>query len=241
MCILVVDDDASTRQMLTQLFRRKNFETITAEDGESGIKLAKAKLPNLVVVDFNLASMSGLEVCQALRRDTKTCSIPILVVAEENKDGQEVICLELGADAYLAKPLDMPRFLAHVNALMRRGPYLGRRPGVIEKPGIKLDIERKSVEIDGAAFTNLTPKEFGLLYYLVYNDSVPVPREVLYQKIWENQPVSKSVLRTVDVHVQRIRTKLKLEKKSNILSISGRGYMWVSYSPRASAPAVNFL
>ncbi|MBI4397319.1 MAG: response regulator transcription factor [Elusimicrobia bacterium] len=231
--ILIIDDEPEIRRFLSKVFQKQNHLSFEAETGEAGIKLAQARLPSLITLDVNLPQMSGIEVCQALKRDPKTCSIPILIITGNDKEGQEVISLELGADDYLVKPLEIPMLLAHVHALLRRGPYLGTSPKVVEKDDLRLDLEKKLVEFSGNEFSNLTPKEFDLLYTLVSNDSKPIKREILYQKIWGTAPVSRSVLRTVDVHIQRIRSKLNMDRKMGILAVSGRGYMW-SAAPKPS-------
>lgn len=232
--VLIIDDEPEIRRFLAKVFEKQNFIIHEAETGEAGIKLAQTKLPDLITLDIMLPQMSGTEVCQVLKRHPKTGSIPILVISGSDKEGQEIITLELGADDYLAKPLEIPMLLAHVHALLRRGPYLGNTPKMIERDNVRLDVEKKTAFINQEEFNNLTPKEFDLLYYLTSNDSKPMQRELLYQKIWGNAPASKSVLRTVDVHVQRIRTKLNLDRKAGIVSVSGRGYMWTNPSKAAS-------
>ena len=224
--ILVIDDDAEVRRFLVKVFQKQNFNTFEAETGEAGIKQAQARLPNLITLDIMLPKMSGIEACQALKRDQKTSSIPVLIITATEKEGQEIITLELGADDYLVKPLEIPMLLAHVHALLRRGPYLGAIPKLVEKGPVRMDMEKKTVSIYNQDYSNLTPKEFDLLYCLACNDAKPIAREILYQKIWGAAPASKSALRTVDVHIQRIRSKLNLERKSGIISISGRGYLW---------------
>lgn len=224
--ILIIDDEPEIRRFLTKVFQKQNYTTFEAETGEAGVKLAQAKLPTLITLDIMLPRMSGIEVCQALKRDTRTSSIPILIITGTDKEGQEVITLELGADDYMAKPLEITLLLAHVHALLRRGAYLGSAPKQLERDGIRLDMERKVVLLEDEEFSQLTPKEFDLLYYLVSLGAKPAGRELIYQKVWGSPPPSDTVLRTVDVHVQRVRAKLGLERKAGIVSVSGRGYMW---------------
>jgi two-component system response regulator VicR len=98
----------------------------------------------------------------------------------------------------------------------------------LEKGLLRLDVERKLATYDEEDFPHLTPKEFDLLYLLASGDGKPVKRETLYHKVWGQPPVSKSVLRTVDVHIQRVRSKMRLDRKEVLVSVTGRGYMWKS-------------
>jgi DNA-binding response OmpR family regulator len=226
--VLVIDDEPDIRRFLSKVFQKDNFMVYEAESGESGVRTAQAKLPNLITMDLKMPGMSGTEACQALKRDNRTCSIPIVIITASDREGEEIINLELGADDYLTKPLEIPMLMAHVHALMRRGPFLGTSPKVLEKGSLRLDVERKLATYDEEDFPHLTPKEFDLLYFLASGDGKPVKREALYHKIWGQPPVSKSVLRTVDVHIQRIRSKMGLDRKEGLMSVTGRGYMWKS-------------
>lgn len=229
--ILVIDDDPAVQEFLAKGLQRKGYDPLLALTGEDGLKLARTKAPDVVLLDINLPGMSGIEVCQALKRDPRTSSFPVLVITGNDREGQEVICLELGADDYLAKPFDMTMLLAHVHSLLRRGPYLGTQQNEIEKDGLRLQLQEKVVHLGGRRCDQLTPKEFDLLYQLVRNAATPLKREFLYQKVWGAAPVTPAVLRTVDVHVQRVRSKLGLDRKAGIVAVSGRGYMWSLPSP----------
>jgi DNA-binding response OmpR family regulator len=224
--ILVIDDEPEIRRFLSKVFQKEHFDVYEAESAESGIRMAQTKLPSLITLDLRLPGMSGTEACQALKRDSRTSSIPILIITASDREGEEIITLELGADDYMLKPLEIPLLLAHVHALLRRGSYLGTSPRVLEKGPLRLDVERKLAAVDATEFPNLTPKEFDLLYLLASNEGKPLKRELIYQKVWGQPPVSKSVLRTVDVHVQRIRSKMSLARKDGLVSVTGRGYMW---------------
>jgi DNA-binding response OmpR family regulator len=116
--------------------------------------------------------------------------------------------------------------MAHVHSLLRRGSYLGPSSRVLEKGALRLEVERKFVTWQGQDFATLTPKEFDMLYLLASTEGKPLKREMIYQKVWGLPPVAPSVLRTVDVHIQRIRSKLRLDRKEALVSVTGRGYMW---------------
>jgi DNA-binding response OmpR family regulator len=233
--ILIIDDDAQIRRLLSKTFERESFAVSAVSSGEDGLRAARSHLPDLIILDINLPGMSGIEVCQALKRDSATASAPILMITGNDREGQEIVSLELGADDYLTKPFALPLMLAHARALLRRGSYTGSKLNVVEKPGISVNIEKKTVTMGGETFANLTPKEFDLLCFLLRNDK-PAGRDTLYRKVWGIPPPAPSALRTVDVHVQRIRVKLGLPRGRGVVSVSGRGYQWKSLS---EAPSVS--
>lgn len=224
--VLIIDDEPEIRRFLSKVFQKEQFTIYEAETGEAGVKMAQQKVPSIITLDLKMPGMSGIEACQALKRDDRTSSIPILIITASDREGEEVITLELGADDYMTKPLEIPLLMAHVHALLRRGSYLGTTPKTLEKGNLRLDTERKMASYDGEDFPFLTPKEFDLLYLLAMNAGKPVKREMIYQKVWGQPPVSKSVLRTVDVHIQRVRSKLKMDRTTGLVSVTGRGYMW---------------
>jgi DNA-binding response OmpR family regulator len=229
--VLVIDDEPEIRRFLSKVFQKDQFQVFEAETGEAGVRMAREKLPSLITLDLRMPGMSGTEACQALKRDEHTSSIPILIITASDREGEEIISLELGADDYMMKPLEIPLLMAHVHALLRRGPYIGNSPKILEKGPLRLDMERKLASMDGEEFPNLTPKEFDLLYLLAMNEDKPLKREFIYQKVWNQPPVSKSVLRTVDVHVQRVRSKMRMDRKDGLVSVTGRGYMWKDPAP----------
>jgi DNA-binding response OmpR family regulator len=224
--ILVIDDEPEIRRFLSKVFQKDHFIVFEADTGEAGVRLAQQKLPSLITLDLRLPVMSGTEACQALKRDDRTSSIPILIITASDREGEEVITLELGADDYLTKPLEIPMLMAHVHSLLRRGSYLGASSRVLEKGALRLEVERKLVTWQGEDFATLTPKEFDMLYLLASTEGKPLKREIIYQKVWGLPPVSPSVLRTVDVHIQRVRSKMRLDRKEALVSVTGRGYMW---------------
>jgi DNA-binding response OmpR family regulator len=138
-------------------------------------------------------------------------------------DGQEVTCLDMGADDYLAKPVEKERLLARCRALLRRS---GRRSdaGVARVGSLELDYHRKLVRLDGKEYPHLTPKEFGLLYELAMSSPTPRDRKSLYRKLWGTEPPSEQSLNTVEVHVRRVRLKLGWRSDRWLLGVHGRGY-----------------
>lgn len=170
-----------------------------------------------------MPGLSGLEVCQELKQLTETASIPLLVLTGNDREGQEVACLDLGADGYLTKPVQGPKLLAHVRALLRRTQ--GRsHTKTLTVGALSLDHPRKLVLWKGEEFPHLTPKEFGLLFALAQRSPAPLDRAGLYAEVWGLEAPSEISLRTVDVHVRRIRLKMGWRADQCLVAIHGRGY-----------------
>ncbi len=223
---LLIEDDAAFRKTVAETLAMNGFEVLEAATGKRGIAQAETEQPDLILLDLMLPGMNGLEVCQRVKQAPKTAGIPILVLTGSDQEGQDIACLDMGADDYLTKPVKTERLLAHCRALLRRS---GRRSdtGALRVGPLELDPSTKTIVIDGESFSHLTPKEFALLYELALNSPEPRDRESLYRKLWEMDPPSLGSLRTVDVHVRRIRLKLRWKSDGMLQGVHGRGYSLV--------------
>ena len=220
--ILVVDDDPAFRATAAKVLASEGFRPLEASGGAEALALARKRRPDLVVLDLRMPDVDGLEVCRKLKEGGETAAIPVLVLTAYDQEGQDVTCLDLGADSYLTKPVTMDRLLAHCRALLRRsegGARKAARAGAME-----LDHARKVVRFGEKEISNLTPKEFEILYVLCCKSPDPVDRETLYRAVWGAEPPSTASLKTVEVHVHRIRLKLGLKADQWLLQVSGRGY-----------------
>jgi DNA-binding response OmpR family regulator len=151
--------------------------------------------------------------------------VPIIILTGNDKEGQDIACLDMGADGYLAKPVKSDRLLAHIRALLRRTEgEAAEAPAVVTVGEMKLDYSRKIVAIGKTEHPHLTPKEFELLYYLARRTPNPTDRATIYKDVWGVEPPSEGVLKTVEVHVRRVRLKLGWKSDQWLTSVSGRGY-----------------
>mgnify|MGYP001587523125 FL=1 len=230
--ILLIEDDEAFRKTLAKTLGMNGYEVIGAAAGKPGVEQARREQPDLVILDLALPGMHGLEVCQKLKEDVVTAGIPILILTGSDQDGLDIVCLDFGADDYMAKPPKTERLLAHCRVLLRRS---GRRSegGKLTLGSLELDYRRKSVILDGKDYPHLTPREFGILYELALHSPMPQDRESLYLKLWGMTPPSKISLRTIDVHVRRIRLKLGWRSDSWLTGIHGRGYSLVPPAARS--------
>src|SRR3989339_62237 len=221
---LLIEDDPAFRRTVADLLRLHDFEVSEAGSGKAGAAKAREERPDLIVLDLVMPGMNGLEVCQLLKQDAGTASIPVLILTGNDREGQDVACLDLGADDYLTRPVTAGRLLAYCRALLRRTPADGPAPAAVQIGGLALDYGRKTVSLKGKEYAHLTPKEFGLLYELAARSPEPEDRTALYQKVWGMDPPSEGSLKTVDVHVRRIRLKLGWRSDRWLVAVHGRGY-----------------
>ena len=118
--VLLIEDDASFRKAVSDVLSHEGYEVLQAPSGKAGILTAQKEMPDLVVLDLIMPGMKGLEVCQVLKQDALTARVPIIILTGNDKDGQDIACLDMGADDYLTKPVKSPRLLAYCRALLRR-------------------------------------------------------------------------------------------------------------------------
>ena len=224
--VLLIEDDASFRKAVSDVLTLEGYEVLQAPSGKAGILTAQKEMPDLVVLDLIMPGMKGLEVCQFLKQDALTARLPIIILTGNDKEGQDIACLDMGADDYLTKPVKSERLLAYCRALLRRteGEAQSEAPANVEVGDLKLDYARKLVVIGKTEHPHLTPKEFELLYYLARRTPAPTDRATIYRDVWGVEPPSEGVLKTVEVHVRRVRLKLGWKSDQWLVSVSGRGY-----------------
>jgi DNA-binding response OmpR family regulator len=224
--VLLIEDDASFRKAVSDVLTSEGFEVLQAPSGKAGISAVQKDAPDLVVLDLIMPGMKGLEVCQVLKQDAQTARIPIIILTGNDKDGQDIACLDMGADDYLTKPVKSERLLAYCRSLLRRtaGESKEENPAKVEAGALTLDYARKLVILSGKEHPHLTPKEFELLYFLARRTPNPTDRASIYREVWGVEAPSEGSLKTVEVHVRRIRLKLGWKSDQWLVSVSGRGY-----------------
>jgi DNA-binding response OmpR family regulator len=229
--ILVVDDEATLREMIEFNLRREGFDVLLAEDGEQALRLAHGASPDLIILDIMLPVIDGLHVLRSLRRDS---TVPVLLLSARGEEIDRVLGLELGADDYLAKPFAMRELVARARAMIRRSRIspldnasanesqgkLGSRQ-VITIGDLAIDIAARQVRVQGDLI-ELKPKEYDLLLYLMKHPGVVLSRDALLREVWGYAfPVDT---RTIDVHVRGIRQKIERDPSQPALIETVRGY-----------------
>ena len=207
--ILVAEDERDLNNLVRRHLEEEGHRVLQAFDGPSALAAATREGPELVVLDWMLPRLDGLEVCRRVRRESV---VPILMLTARSAEIDRVVGLEVGADDYLTKPFGIRELLARVRALLRRveldrGAGDGASPSapLLEAGGLRVDLAARAARVDGRA-VELTPKEFDLLALLVRNPGRAFAREYLMAKVWGYDAEGSD--RTVDTHVLRLRKKL---------------------------------
>ncbi|WP_088964605.1 response regulator transcription factor [Micromonospora purpureochromogenes] len=217
--VLLVEDDASIREVTALGLRRAGFRVSTAVDGRAALAAWRAQPVDLVVLDVMLPGLDGLEVCREIRR---TSSVPILMLTARTDTIDVVVGLECGADDYLRKPFDLPELVARVRAGLRRASAVVEE-SVLTVGGLEIDPNRFVVRKAGRELT-LTATEFRLLLELARRPGQVFTRELLLDRVWNHSHLGDS--RLVDVAVQRLRAKVEDDPAEPRLvrTVRGVGY-----------------
>ena len=219
--ILLVEDDSSLVELLSFHLRRSEFEVETTADGEDALLLARQTPPDLVILDWMIEGISGLEVCRRLRRLPETANVPIIMLTARGEETDRIRGLETGADDYVTKPFSPRELVARVGAVLRRvRPALaGER---LSFGGIEMDLVAHKVRREGTIVT-LGPTEFRLLRHFLENPRRVFSRERLLDSVWGHD--SDIELRTVDVHIRRLRGAINIDGKPDLVrTVRSAGY-----------------
>jgi len=215
--ILVADDDEHIVELVAMYLRRAGYRIEAAFDGDEALRKTRDLKPALLVLDIMMPGPDGIQVCRALRRRS---DVPIVFLTARSSDIDKIAGLRLGADDYVTKPFNPDELLARVDAVLRRAR--GGAPPAQERlrlDDLELDLAQRSAAIDGRD-VSLTPKEFDLLATFARFPNVALDREQLLDLVWGT---SFYAMRTVDVHVARLREKLK-GSRLRIETVWGTGY-----------------
>lgn len=220
--VLVIEDDRDVLDLLSTTLGKTNDLTVsTASDGGVGLSMARKEHPNVILLDLMLPTMSGLEICRALKSDTSTRHIPILMLTAKADEVDRIVGLELGADDYVTKPFSPREVALRLQALIRRRDGGAEQPtGQLTAGGITLDANRHLVMVSGRKL-RLTTTEFKLLAALLENRGRVLGRDRLLNQVWGYEAAFDT--RTVDTHVRRLREKLG-NSGTRIETVRGFGY-----------------
>ncbi|MFV3076558.1 phosphate regulon transcriptional regulator PhoB [Niveispirillum fermenti] len=219
--ILVVEDEADLVTLLSYNLEREGFRVITAGDGEEALLQADERSPHLILLDWMLPLMSGLEVCRQLRRNSKTRDIPVIMLTARGEEADKVRGLNSGADDYLSKPFSPTELVARIRAVLRRAsPALAEE--LLRFSDISMDLAAHRVR-RGERDIHLGPKEFALLRHFMQHPGRVFSREQLLDIVWGHDVYVE--LRTVDVHIRRLRKALnETEEQDVIRTVRSAGY-----------------
>jgi len=228
--ILVAEDEGALITLLRYNLEREGYRVLEAHDGEEALLVAAEERPDLVLLDWMLPNLSGIEVCRRLRGRQETRNVPIIMLTARGEESDRIRGLDTGADDYLTKPFSMTELLARLRAVLRRiRPSLAE--DVVQVGDIELDrgahrVRRAGVEV------HLGPTEYKLLDHLIQHPGRVFSREQLLDAVWGSDVYVEA--RTVDVHVGRLRKALNIEGVNDpIRTVRSAGY---SLDENAMAP-----
>lgn len=222
--ILIVDDDENIAELLSLYLTKECFDTHMVYDGEEALRAFDSYQPNLILLDLMLPGIDGYQVCREIRSRS---NVPIIMLSAKGEVFDKVLGLELGADDYVIKPFDSKELVARVKAVLRRYQPVKLETSALSKgkfveyPGISINLTNYSVVVDGQ-HVDMPPKELELLYFLAASPNQVFTREQLLDQIWGYEYIGDT--RTVDVHIKRLREKIKDHSEWSLSTVWGIGY-----------------
>lgn len=225
--ILTIEDDPAIRQGIVDALEFNQYSVIEAGDGDEGLKKSTHSEYDLLLLDLALPGTPGLEILRQVRQLRPTQ--PVIILTAKGEESDRVQGLKDGADDYVVKPFSIKELMARVEAVLRRTP---QRPSNNEKVSFangKVDFERRELSFVDNSRAELSEKEVELLRYLANNRGRAISRDELLSSVWRLNPKGIST-RTIDMHIARLREKLRdnKEKPEILLTVRGKGYMWAS-------------
>ena len=219
--ILIIEDDPSLVELLRYNLENEGFEVSIARDGEEGLESIATHAPDLVVLDWMLPNVSGIEVCRQLRQKSETRSMPVIMLTAKGEESDRLRGLETGADDYIVKPFSPAELTARIKAVLRRA-HPEQAGDTLEYADIEMDLVSHRVSRSGTAI-KLGPTEFRLLHSFLEKPGRVFSREQLLDKVWGRDIYVE--LRTVDVHIRRLRKALNTENETDLIrTVRSAGY-----------------
>jgi DNA-binding response OmpR family regulator len=227
--VLIVDDDENIAELISLYLTKECFQTKIVADGEAALAAFNTFLPDVILLDLMLPGIDGYAVCRELR---KTSRVPIMMLSAKGEVFDKVLGLELGADDYMIKPFDTKELVARVKALLRRSkqsiPVEPPVASVVSFPDLEVNLTNYSVTYMGMPL-EMPPKELELLFFLCSSPNQVFTREQILDHIWGYDYLGDT--RTVDVHMKRIREKLKDTAAWSLTTVWGIGYKFETHQP----------
>jgi two-component system, OmpR family, phosphate regulon response regulator PhoB len=217
--VLIIEDERALTEVLEYNLRREGFETVTAHDGQEGLRKAQTLLPDLIILDLMLPVLGGLDVCRELRSGERTREIPIIILTAKAEETDQVVGFSMGADDYVTKPFSVKVLLQRIKALQRRADGTTESTDIVEHMGVRIDRLRHRARVEGQEM-DLTPTEFRLLECLLRQPGRAFTRHQLMDAAIGDGAIVLE--RTIDVHIKTLRRKLG--SADLIETVRGVGY-----------------
>ena len=223
MKLLIVDDEPAILEALESKMRRENYSTFAAASAEDALRIFRKVKPDLIILDIMLPQRSGLDFCRIVRHES---DIPIIFLSAKADEKSRIEGLEMGGDDYLTKPFNMSELALRVKAILRR-TVIEDPSEIVERGNLIINPVSHIASIDGQAM-DVSPREFSLLYFLTKHAGQVFSREVLIDRVWGQD--SYVTVRTVDVHIRWLRTRIEPDPNNpvRIQTVRGIGYKFVN-------------
>ncbi len=219
--IMIVEDEESIVTLVKYNLEKEGYKVFFNSNGEKAIEDIKVNNPDLILLDWMLPNLSGIEICKILKTEKKYKHIPIIMLTAKGQEEDKIRGLNSGADDYITKPFGHKELIARVNALLRRA-----KPSVFEDVVQHEDLKVDRIEIKvfrANKEIKLGPTEFKLLNFLIKNPKRVYSREQLLSNIWEENIHVEE--RTIDVHIRRLRKAINIDDKKNLIrTVRSAGY-----------------
>ena len=219
--IFIIEDETSIIKLVQHNLEKEGFIVSSSENGNEGLKQLKKFEPNLLLLDWMLPDLSGIEICKHIRKDNKFKTLPIIMLTAKGEEEDKIKGLESGVDDYLTKPFSYKELLARIKAVLRRS-----NPEIVsdslEFEGLSLDRVEKRVFRDNLEI-KLGPTEFRLLEFFLMNPKRVYSRDQILENVWPNNINVES--RTIDVHIRRLRQSINIDNKKELIrTVRASGY-----------------
>ncbi|WP_018232609.1 phosphate regulon transcriptional regulator PhoB [Thioalkalivibrio thiocyanodenitrificans] len=219
--ILLVEDEAAIREMLHMALEREGFEVAEAADGQQAQERLAEKVPDLILLDWMLPGISGVELARRWKKEALTREVPIIMLTARSEEDDRVRGLDVGADDYVTKPFSPRELIARIRAVLRRTSGHGEEE-VLEANGLVLDPASHRVTINGCRI-DVGPTEYRLLYFFMTHPERVYSRSQLLDHVWGGNVYIEE--RTIDVHIRRLRKALGGKGHDALVqTVRGSGY-----------------
>jgi len=219
--VAVLEDEPDILNLVTMHLEKAKFKVHGFETGEDLFDFLEDEAPDLLILDLMLPDADGLEICKEIRKNSKTVSVPIIMLTAKGEESDKIVGLELGADDYVTKPFSPKELVARVKAVLRRPVIRTEESRIIDIDGIiRLDVNKYEALVSGKN-VDLTTTEFKILHLLAQRRGWVYSRDQILDHLWGNDRIVTD--RTVDVHIRNLRSKLG-KAREYVQNLRGMGY-----------------
>ena len=219
--VMVIEDEEALSMLLSYNLEKEGYEVATVSNGLDAVSEVERLLPSVIILDWMLPEISGVEICKLIRSKPDIKTIPIIMLTAKSQEEDKIKGLSAGADDYVTKPFSVPELMARVKTNMRRAPLFEEKEKTLAFEDIFMDLVERKVK-RGDNYLHLSPTEFRLLKMLIREPGKVFSREVLLKSVWGENIFVES--RTVDVHIRRLRKSLNKYGPNYIRTVRANGY-----------------